>query len=141
MLSAEHLLFILCISHIKPSTAFRCFATQPGNREGKQHYKNYTKMNMYSRGHNCIIPDDDFSPYMCAAFFAHACPPPPRGTYCPLKLTAYLKAVVGTLRKGCLRPSSHHESGAWHTVLRDLSRTSFSVVFVVIMYACTVYPE
>ncbi len=31
---------------------------------------------------------------------------------------------VGTLRKGCLRPSSHHESGAWHTVLRDLSRTS-----------------
>jgi hypothetical protein len=24
------------------------------------------------RGHNCIIPDDDFSPYMCAASFAHA---------------------------------------------------------------------
>jgi hypothetical protein len=24
------------------------------------------------RGHYCIIPDDDFSPYMCAASFAHA---------------------------------------------------------------------
>jgi hypothetical protein len=24
------------------------------------------------RGHNCIITDDDLSPYMCAASFAHA---------------------------------------------------------------------
>jgi hypothetical protein len=31
---------------------------------------------------------------------------------------------VGSLHKGCLRPSSHHESSAWHTVLRDISRTS-----------------
>jgi hypothetical protein len=31
---------------------------------------------------------------------------------------------VGTLRQGCLHPSPHHEYGAWHTVLRDLSRTS-----------------
>jgi hypothetical protein len=32
------------------------------------------------RGHNCIIPDDDFSLYMCSVSFAHACgdPPPPR---------------------------------------------------------------
>ncbi len=30
----------------------------------------------YCRGHNCIIPDDDFSPYMCAASFAHAWSPP-----------------------------------------------------------------
>jgi hypothetical protein len=26
----------------------------------------------YNRGRNCIIPDDDFSPYTCAASFAHA---------------------------------------------------------------------
>ncbi len=25
-------------------------------------------------------------------------------------------AVVGTLHKGCLHPSPHHEYGAWHTV-------------------------
>ncbi len=24
------------------------------------------------KGHNCIIPDDDFAPYMSAASFAHA---------------------------------------------------------------------
>ncbi len=30
------------------------------------------KCSIYCRGHNCIIPDDDFCPYMCEAFFAHA---------------------------------------------------------------------
>ncbi len=44
------------------------------------------------RGHNCTIPDDDFSLYMCAAPLRMHVAPLPHVRFCPF--TAYLKYTV-----------------------------------------------